>query len=148
MKFRVATIEDIPQIHAVRTAVTENRLSDPNLITTDDYISFLTERGQGWVCEVDKRIVGFAVVDVWEDNVWALFLLPGYEGNGIGKELQRLMLDWFFTRGKDYIWLGTSPGTRAATFYRMTGWQEVGCHGEKEIKFELTKENWMKRQAL
>lgn len=148
MHFRVATIEDIPQIHAVRTAVTENRLSNPNLITTADYISFLTERGQGWVCEAGERIVGFAIVDMLEDNVWALFLLPGYEGRGIGKELQRLMLDWFFTNGKGYIWLGTSPGTRAAAFYRMTGWKEAGWHGEKEIKFELTKEDWINRQSL
>ena len=144
MNFRVATIEDIEPIHIVRNAVTENTLSNPKLITPDDYKEFLTVRGKGWVCEIDNRIVGFSIVDLKEENIWALFLLPEFEGKGNGKQLQNLMLDWYFSTEKSRVWLGTSPGTRAAEFYRKSGWTEIGKNGEKEIKFEMTKAVWMK----
>jgi GNAT superfamily N-acetyltransferase len=145
MNFRVATIEDIAQIHVVRTAVTENRLSNPALITHDDYVDFLMVRGKGWVCEIDSQVVGFAVVDLKEDNIWALFLLPLFEGKGIGTQLQDMMLSWYFTHEKESVWLGTSPGTRAAAFYRKSGWKETGMNGEKEIKFEMTRDVWVNR---
>jgi hypothetical protein len=52
------------------------------------------------------------------------------------------MLDWYFEQGKENIWLGTSPGTRAENFYRKSGWIERGKHCEKEIKFEMTSAAW------
>lgn len=143
MNFRVARIEDIKQIHVVRNAVIENALSNPDLISHDDYVEFLTLRGKGWLCEIDQQIVGFSIVDLQDDNVWALFLLPKFEGKGIGKQLQTLMLDWYFSNGKEHIWLGTSPKTRAAEFYKKTGWIETGWHGTKELKFEMTKKAWI-----
>ena len=142
--FREAKIEDIEQLHLVRTAVLENRLSDPQLITYDDYVQFLTVRGKGWVCEIEEQIVGFAIADLKEENIWALFLLPDFEGNGIGKQLQQLMLDWYFSMGKHMVWLGTAPGTRAAKFYSKSGWKEVGRNGEKELRFEMKNTDWIK----
>lgn len=142
MKFRIAKIEDIANIHRVRNSVRENALSNPDLITHEDYVEFLTQRGKGWVCEVDDQIVGFSVADLKDDNIWALFLAPEFEGKGIGRKLQELMLDWYFSNGKSKVWLGTAPQTRAADFYRKSGWKEIGKNGEKEIKFEMTLENW------
>ncbi len=69
MTFREAVITDYPQLHVVRNSVIENVLSDPSRITLKDYEEYLTVRGKGWVCEVDGRIVGFAVVDVIDNNV-------------------------------------------------------------------------------
>jgi hypothetical protein len=51
------------------------------------------------------------------------------------------MLAWYFSQGKEEVWLGTSPNTRAAQFYAKAGWQTNGMHGN-EIKFEMTKEMW------
>lgn len=144
MIFRVAEVLDIKQIQVVRNSVKENTLSDPNLVTDRDCEEFLMERGKGWVCEIDHQIVGFAIVDLKEDNVWALFIDPQFEKQGIGKKLHQLMLDWYFGQQRERIWLGTSPGTRAEQFYRTLGWQENGMHGKNEIKFELTKANWEK----
>lgn len=142
MIFREATLEDIPSIQIVRHSVRENTLSDPSLVTDADCAAFLTVRGKGWVCELDGQIVGFAIVDLKERNIWALFLRPEYEGQGIGRQLHDLMLDWYFTQTQDTVWLGTSPGTRAEGFYRKAGWVDAGWHGKNEVKFEMSWGAW------
>jgi GNAT superfamily N-acetyltransferase len=143
MIIREAKIEDITQIQVVRNLVKENTLSNPNLVTNEDCENFITQRGKGWVCEIDNKIVGFAIADLQENNIWALFLDPIFEKQGIGKILHKTMLDWYFSKTKKEIWLGTEFNTRAEYFYRKAGWQEVGTNGPKEIKFEMTYENWM-----
>lgn len=142
MLIREAKIEDIKQIQVVRNSVKENILSNPNLVTDKDCEEFLFERGKGWVCEIDSQIVGFSIVDLKENNIWALFLDPNFEKKGIGRTLHNIMLDWYFTQTKETVWLGTSFNTRAESFYRKTGWKEIGLHGTKEIKFEMTFKNW------
>lgn len=144
--YREAITSDIPGMQIVRNAVKENVLSNPDLITNDDYIPFITTRGKGWVCEMNLQIVGFAIADLQEQNIWALFILPEYSGRGIGKALQKRMLDWYFNTGTDYVWLGTSPDTRAERFYALTGWVANGDHGD-EVKFEMTKSHWISLQT-
>ena len=141
MIFREAAINDIKQIQVVRNAVKENVLSDPALVTDKDCEEYMTTRGKAWVCEVNEIIVGFAYVDLKENNIWALFVTPEYEEQGIGKTLHSIMLDWYFSITSENVWLGTAPNTRAETFYRKQGWKEVGMHG-KEIKFEMTAIDW------
>jgi GNAT superfamily N-acetyltransferase len=145
MIIREATIEDIKQIQTVRNSVTENTLSNPNLVTDEDCEEYIMVRGKGWVCEMDNQIVGFAIADLKEHNVWALFLDPKFEKRGIGQKLHKTMLDWYFTQTKHTIWLGTAFDTRAEVFYRKAGWIEVGMHGTKEIKFEMTYHDWTKQ---
>ncbi len=147
MIFREAKIEDIKQIQIVRNAVKENTLSNPALVTDSDCENFMFNRGKGWVCKIDNQIVGFAIADLIEENIWALFLLPEFEGKGIGKKLQRIMLDWYFASGKEFVWLGTSPNTRAEKFYRNSGWKQNGMHGKDEIKFEMSKKDWENKQS-
>jgi GNAT superfamily N-acetyltransferase len=142
MLIRQAETGDISQIQLVRNAVKENRLSDPALVTDADVEEYITARGKGWVCEVDKKITGFAIVDLIENNVWALFVHPDVEAMGIGKKLHQAMMDWYFLQTKEKIWLGTDPGSRAEKFYRLQGWQEAGIHGKGEIKFEMEFKNW------
>jgi len=73
MKYREANISDIKQIQRVRHSVKENILSNPDLVTDEDCKDFITIRGKGWVCEIDELIVGFAVADLRDNNIWALF---------------------------------------------------------------------------
>ncbi|MCU7613620.1 GNAT family N-acetyltransferase [Chryseobacterium sp. GMJ5] len=143
MIIRKAETGDIPQIQTVRNAVKENRLSDPNLVTDQDCKEFLTVRGQGWVCEINQQIVGFSIVDLKENNIWALFVHPDFEKKGIGRRLHDIMMDWYFSKTAEKVWLGTAPDTRAEQFYRKSGWIEVGKHGN-EIKFEMTIDIWKK----
>lgn len=141
MNFRQAIPEDIPQIQIVRNSVKENQLSNPNLIPDDLVEEFITKRGKGFVCEIDKKIVGFSIVDFVENNVWALFLLPKFEGKRIGKKLHQLMLDEYFSKTKETIWLSTEANSRAEIFYKKQGWKNAGLHGN-EVKFEMSFEDW------
>ena len=142
MIFRKAEIRDIAQIQAVRHSVKENVLSNPALVTDKDCEEFLTVRGKGWVCEIDDVIVGFAIADLQENNIWALFIRPDYEGKGIGKKLHDIMIEWYFSQTKETVWLGTSPDTRAEIFYRKSGWSDKGTRPNGEIRFEMSYSNW------
>ncbi|MCB9233586.1 MAG: GNAT family N-acetyltransferase [Bacteroidia bacterium] len=146
MPIREARLADIPQIQFVRNQVKENVLSNPALVTDQDCADFMTRRGKGWVFEIEDQIVGFAIADLQDDNIWALFLLPGYEKQGIGRLLHDTMLDWYFAQGKENVWLSTSPKTRAEGFYRKAGWQETGVYGKGEIKFEMSRTDWIARK--
>lgn len=140
MNFRLATLEDIPQIQIVRNSVTENQLSNPNLIPNELVEEFITKRGKGFVCEIGDKIVGFSIVDFVENNVWALFILPEFEGIGIGKKLHQMLLDEYFSKTQKAIWLSTEANSRAEIFYKKQGWKNTGFHGN-EVKFEMRFED-------
>ena len=142
MIFREAIKADIPQIQVVRNAVKENMLSNPALVTDADCEEFLFVRGKGWVCEIDDVVVGFAIADLQENNIWALFVTPAFAEKGIGKKLHSIMLKWYFEQTDKTVWLGTEPNSRAEIFYSKTGWTKVGMHGSKEVKFEMTFNDW------
>ncbi|MBS4043755.1 MAG: GNAT family N-acetyltransferase [Chitinophagaceae bacterium] len=145
MQIRECTVYDIPEIQVIRNLVKENKLSNPNLVTNKDCELFITEKGKGWVCEINNSIVGFAIVDLLDKNIWALFMHPNFEAKGFGKQLQQAMLDWYFSKTKETIWLGTEPGTRAEEFYTRTGWEKVGVVNNGETKFEMAYTNWLNR---
>lgn len=142
MTIREANTGDIEQIQIVRNAVKENTLSNPNLVTNEDCRIFLTERGKGWVCEINNQIIGFSIADMKDHNIWALFVHPDFDKQGVGRQLHDIMLDWYFSQTKKPVWLGTAPNTRAEAFYRKAGWKEIGTHGKGEIKFEMTFNDW------
>jgi GNAT superfamily N-acetyltransferase len=145
MIIREAQTADIYQIQVVRNSVNENILSNPALVSDQDCDNYINRRGKGWVAEIDGIIIGFAIVDVIDHNVWALFIRPGYDKKGIGRKLHDEMINWYFTQTAATIWLGTAPHTRAETFYRKAGWKETGMHGNGEIKFEMTAADWEKK---
>ncbi|MBL7932862.1 MAG: GNAT family N-acetyltransferase [Bacteroidia bacterium] len=144
MIIREAIKTDIPRLQVIRNSVKENALSNPALVKDEDYLEFMFERGKGWVCEVNDVIVGFSIVDLKENNVWALFVQPGNDKQGVGRKLHNVMLDWYFSQTDEPLWLGTAPNTRAEIFYRKSGWNEIGTHGKGEIKFEMRFDDWIK----
>ncbi len=148
MIFREATIQDIKQIQVVRNAVKENMLSNPALVPDSDVKDYITTRGKGWVCVIDDVVVGFSIADLVDHNIWALFVDPNCEAKGIGKQLHDLMMSWYFSQTNETVWLSTSPGTRAETFYRKQGWIETGVYGKGEIKFEMKKDDWKKNAEV
>jgi GNAT superfamily N-acetyltransferase len=143
MLLREAQVVDIPSLTEVRFAVRENVLNNPALITADDYVDYLTRRGKGWVAEEGGRIVGFAIADLQGHSIWALFVHPNYDRQGIGCALHDAMLSWYFDQTAEPVWLSTAPGTRAERFYRRAGWRETGRTSSNEIRFEMREQEWL-----
>lgn len=140
-KVRVAVRADIDAMHAVRTAVRENRLVSA-VIGGADYAREIEVTGRGWVAELDGRIVGFAVGNARDGNIWALFVHPHHEGRGIGRQLHDALVAWLFVTGLTRLWLTTDPRTRAFGFYRAAGWRATGTTQHGEQRFELAPGDW------
>lgn len=145
MIFRTADLSDIKQMQVVRHLVKENTLSNPDLVPDKDVAYYISEKGKGWICEINGQLVGFSIIDLLENSVWALFVDPDFAEKGIGKHLHKLMLDWYFQQTKDKVVLGTAPNTRAERFYTLQGWTQVGSYPNGELKFELNYDEWTRR---
>lgn len=135
MQFRVATVDDIPAISKIRMTVSENVLRDPALATQEEVEATLTTTGRGWVAEVDGKVVGFAMVRR-NGLVWALFVRPRFQGQGIGTALLTLCVSWLMELGLSRAFLDTGAGTKAEAFYRELGWREFARTDEK-VEFEV-----------
>lgn len=136
---RVATWADIPGMHVVRRAVRENRLTS-NVITEAHYVPAIGETGRGWVAERDGTVLGFAIGNRQTGDIWALFVDPDQEGQGIGRQLHDTMVAWLFTQGLPTLSLGTDPGTRAQSFYEKAGWQFVELLPNGDAMYTLERE--------
>ena len=143
MIFREAIAEDIPTIFKVRVKVRENYLSLLELrnmgITQESVIEAFKSDCKGWVAESDDLMVGFSIANKRTRSVWALFVLPDYEGQGIGRGLLELAMHWLWEQGYDEIWLdtGADPHSRANGFYKYLGWKmkETTLHGQFRYTF-------------
>jgi len=121
--FREATYNDIPHMTRIRLAVTENVLRDPTRITPQMYVDFLEKDGRGWVALVDGDLVAFSYANRIDGSIWALFVDPRFEGQGLGKQLLSLATDWLFSLWFRQVTLSTGTHTRAAQFYTRLGWR-------------------------
>ena len=135
LQVRRATAADIAEMHQIRLAVSENRLSANSGVSEQSYRSLVSE-GAAWVAETGAGMAGFAIVDAATQNVWAVFVDPNAQGQGVGKALHDRLLQWSRAQGIHRLWLSTSPGTRAEQFYRKLGWSEFGLTETGEIRFE------------
>ena len=137
--FREARQADIPALREIRAAVQENRLSDPERITAEMIADYLTTLGRGWVCEQGGTVLGFSFAARRSQSIWALFVRPGYEGRGIGKQLLELASGWLFANGCARVVLGTAPDTRADRFYRARGWTRGELLANGEVLYSLDR---------
>ncbi len=96
-------------MHVIRSRVRENQLSDPSLITEQDYHDFMARDTMSWVHELHGEITAFVMVDVEMRNLWALFVAPEHEGKGFGRALHDQMLAHYFRRC-DQLSLSTDTG--------------------------------------
>ena len=124
---------------AIRIKVRENVLRDPSRVTQQMYVDYLGRLGRGWVCERDGAVAGFAYAAKEDGSIWALFVEPGHEGHGIGRQLLALATSYLFELGHAKVVLGTGAGTRADRFYAAQGWERTeGAPGD-EVQFSLAR---------
>lgn len=133
---RPARREDIAAMHRVRMSVRENRLVSMSL-SEGDYVVAIEQTGRGWVVELAGTVVAFAVGDAHTGSIWALFVDPGHEGRGFGRQLHDEMVSWLWQQGLERLWLSTDPGTRAQRFYEAAGWKYAGPGAHGEVRLEL-----------
>ena len=131
---RRATHADIARIMAIRHAVRENRLSDPNVVTAADCARFI-DRAEIWVWVAEGVVQGFSAGDPDNGEIWALFVDPGHEGRGIGRALLAQACATLRSAGHGAATLGTDAGTRAERFYRTAGWIDGGTNAKGEVVF-------------
>ncbi|MEN9958372.1 MAG: hypothetical protein RLZZ474_616 [Bacteroidota bacterium] len=141
MSIREAEIADIPAMHRIRLAVKENVLRNPLAVQEADYEPYLSLPNKGWVCELANQIVGFSIVDVTGNEVWALFVDPSFEGQGVGGGLHDILINWYFAQGEEELILGTEAGTRAEKFYTQKGWVSSGQKTNGEIIFKMQRKD-------
>ena len=132
---REATRADVPDLERVRALVRENKLS--GTIPRERIVEGLETRGKGWVAVAEERVVGFCMADRNEEMIWALFLLPEWEGRGLGRALLERAVAWLWDQGCTAIWLSTEAGSRAEGFYERLGWTRIGVTDMGEVRFEL-----------
>ncbi|HEY0940395.1 MAG TPA: GNAT family N-acetyltransferase [Steroidobacter sp.] len=135
---RQARAADVAAMHRVRLSVQENRLVSTQL-TERDYLVAIEATGRGWVLELAGNVVAFAIGNAANGSIWALFVEPGYERRGFGRELHDIMIEWLWEQGHDRLWLSTDAGTRAERFYLAAGWRRAGVTERGEIRFELSR---------
>lgn len=147
MTLRIATRDDTAEIWRIRYAVTENTLT-PGRITDAELHASLEAHGRGWVVELaphpQQRLAGFAIGDARNGHIWALFVDPALHGQGHGRQLHDVMVDWLFAQGHTRLDLGTAPNSRAEAFYRRAGWRPVGEGLDRwgDRSFELHLNDW------
>ncbi len=144
MKIRKIIIDDVPALFPLRAATRENALSIEQLdrmgINGESVVRMLESTHRGWLCEADGRIVGFAMGNRENGEMWVIAVLPEYEGQGIGVQLLTAVEEWLWTEGWNEIWLTTDVDTtlRAYGFYLKHGWADTevkdGMRYMKKIK--------------
>jgi ribosomal protein S18 acetylase RimI-like enzyme len=143
VNIRSAIPDDVTDIFRVRTSVRENHLSEEELADlgiTRDSISGLLRSGeaQAWCAEVDGAVVGFSMARQPERDIFALFVLPKFEGCGIGTSLLGAAVDWLRASGPKPIHLNTERTTKAFRFYINRGWRETGSFEDGDPILEFS----------
>ncbi len=144
MLIRVATPDDIDTLFAIRTSVVQNHLSREQMtalgITPQVLADSIREAPCVWIAEVEGRPAAFSMVDRAAGEVFAMFVQPGYEGQGLGRRLmavaeaalfeqhERLFL---ITDGRDEI--------RANGFYQRLGWSKVDRVEGDDVRYEKSR---------
>lgn len=120
---------DLPAITIIRTSVLENHLSVEEMasrgITPESVTAEMaTGNLHGWVALVDGMPAAFSFARATERTIFAMFVQPGFEGLGLGRQLMAAAEDWLFAQGVTEIWLTTDrdPAIRAHGFYQRLGW--------------------------
>lgn len=139
IRTRVALSSDIEGIFDVRTSVKENHLSREEMeqmgITESSVIDMIEKSRCAWVAVDDGKVIGFSMILPDEGSLFAAFVLPEYEGRGVGRSLIELAEQELF-KHHEVAWLETDKNSRAAEFYRRLGWVEKENVNESDIRLE------------
>lgn len=123
----------------VRISVIENHLSREEMQRigiTENVVADLIEKSCcAWVATDNEKIIGFSMILPDEGCLFAAFVLPEYEGRGIGRRLVEIAEKELF-RHHEVVWLETDKQSRAAKFYIQLGWGNKIDINDTDIRLE------------
>lgn len=129
---RQASVDDIPAMWALRTrAVRAGCVSHyaPEVIDAwcaaplPERMPSLIEAGGGLLTEVAGEIVAYAILDVANGEVDALFVEPAHQGRGLARQLMTALEAMATQRHIERLFLSAS--LNAVPFYRAAGFQVI-----------------------
>lgn len=145
MQLRPATVQDVGALFQIRCSVRENHQSVDELAALGihhDSIKAMIESGDyvTTIAEQDGRPVGFTMAQISEGYVFACFVRPECEGQGVGRAVMKAAEDGLQRAGVTQAWLSTGPGEhlRAVGFYRHLGWTHDGYLDDGQLRFTKT----------
>lgn len=128
IKIRKAVVDDIDAIYHVRTSVKENHLSEEALIAfgiTREAArqAVINNTFPIWCAFVENQLVGFSSAKEEGYELESLFVLPEFEGRGIGSALYEVAIKWLVDKNPHQpLSLNTEKAARAFLFYQRRGW--------------------------
>jgi len=141
---RPAAVADVQTLFDIRTSVTQNHLSREQMaqlgIDADVLAAMLAAAPCAWLAEVEGQPVAFSMVDLDDACLFAVFVKPGFEGQGLGTAVLRPAEQALFARHAR-IWLGTDghADVRANGFYRRHGWDVVAALDDGDLRYEKAR---------
>jgi GNAT superfamily N-acetyltransferase len=119
---------DLRAVYEIRFSATENLIHEEHVkyLQREQALEDIRQGG-GWICRQNGREIGFCLpLFIPEPYLGAIFVLPEFQGRGVGKQLMKLALEWFQKKGAKNVILETDKGSKAENFYRHLGWKENG----------------------
>jgi GNAT superfamily N-acetyltransferase len=96
-----------------------------------------SDQARAWCAMEEHAIVGSSMARRLERDVFALFVLPGFEGRGIGASLLKRAVAWLRQECDQLIRLSIERHTRAHSLYLAWGWREVGEQADGDPILEI-----------
>jgi phosphinothricin acetyltransferase len=138
LNIRKAGNADLPSITDIYNDAVANTTAtfDTQTRTLEDRTQWFNNRDENFpifVAEKNKQIVGYASLNKWSDKKGydrtaeiSLYILPGYQGEGIGKQLI------------EFIVAEAEETHLHSIIARITEGNEVSIHLHKAVGFEVT----------
>ncbi|MCX5478779.1 GNAT family N-acetyltransferase [Kaistia geumhonensis] len=150
---RVATANEVPILNAIRTSVRENHMSLERMadygITPEVIARVITTTGRGFIASVDGVDAGISIAEAEAGCIFAMFVLPDYEGMGLGRLLMAKAERFLFEAGCRDVWLeaGAVEGLRAHGFYAHLGWRHDGLMPDGQLRFVKSRDELVRGPA-
>ena len=141
---RVATQDDVDTLFVIRTSVVQNHLSVEQMadlgITPQVLADSIRAAPCVWIAEVNDQPAAFAMVDLAEGEVFAMFVRPTFENLGLGRQLMAVAEAALVAR-HDTLYLVTDgrDEIRANGFYQRLGWSVVGPVDGDDVRYEKSR---------
>lgn len=141
MHIRPAMVDDVEKLFEIRCSVRENHMTREEMAAlgiTPESVQDMIGGGHYSVpvAVADGEAVGFAMAHIAECSVFALFVAPAHEGQGIGAKLLAHVEEALRQNGVRQAWLATDADerVRAVGFYRHHGWRDAGFMEDGQLR--------------